>query len=98
MNLIRLFDEAWYVSSNPDVVEAGVPGLTHYLEFGWREGRSPHPLFDEAWYRIEYGVPNTNGLLHYLELGRAKNFSTCFELLSASASVVFEQCERMARA
>ena len=98
INIVSLFDEAWYVSSNPDVVEAGVPGLAHYLESGWREGRSPHPLFDEAWYRNEYGVLNSSGLLHYLRSGRAKSFSTCFELLRASESTVLARCERMVSA
>ena len=38
-----------------------------YLETGWREGRSPHPLFDEVWYADRYpdvraaGFP---GLVH----------------------------------
>ena len=46
-----LFSEAWYGSLYPDVVAAGVPGLVHYLEHGWLEGRSPHPLFSSKWFR-----------------------------------------------
>ena len=43
-----------------------------YLDGGWREGRSPHPLFDEVWYSDRYpdvhaaGFP---GLVHYLRFG-----------------------------
>jgi hypothetical protein len=43
-----------------------------YLKIGWREGRSPHPLFDEVWYADRYpdvraaGFP---GLVHYLRFG-----------------------------
>ncbi len=43
-----------------------------YLKTGWREGRSPHPLFDEVWYADRYpdvraaGFP---GLVHYLRFG-----------------------------
>ncbi|MEZ0468305.1 glycosyltransferase [Phaeobacter sp. SYSU ZJ3003] len=45
-----LFSADWYLLQNPDV--EGFPGgaLAHYSLFGWREGRSPHPLFDVAWY------------------------------------------------
>ncbi|MEJ0075831.1 MAG: glycoside hydrolase family 99-like domain-containing protein [Alphaproteobacteria bacterium] len=45
-----LFDADFYLSQNGDVARSGVDAITHYLAFGWREGRSPHPLFDIQWY------------------------------------------------
>jgi glycosyltransferase involved in cell wall biosynthesis/SAM-dependent methyltransferase len=45
-----LFDPAWYLQENPDVVKSGIEPLQHYVNSGWREGRSPHPLFDVRYY------------------------------------------------
>lgn len=41
-----LFDANWYLVDNPDVADAGIDPLQHYLEFGGREGRRPSPYFD----------------------------------------------------
>ena len=45
-----LFWVDWYLDRNRDVRQSGANPLAHYLETGWREGRSPHPLFDPLWY------------------------------------------------
>jgi glycosyltransferase involved in cell wall biosynthesis len=42
--------------------------VAHYLEYGWREGVSPHPLFDEAYY-ARWNSPGGPGLAHYLSEG-----------------------------
>ena len=49
-DLEALFDRDAYLKLRPDVGRAGVDPLAHYLEYGWREGVSPHPLFDEEYY------------------------------------------------
>ena len=41
-----LFDPDFYAESNPDVVKAGVNLLAHFVTYGRREGRNPHPLVD----------------------------------------------------
>ena len=38
-----LFNAKWYLEANPDVAEAGVEPLNHYLVFGRPEGRWPIP-------------------------------------------------------
>ena len=50
-----LFDSAWYLTKNPDVDQAGVNPLEHYLQFGHREGRNPNRIFNVAWYRDNLG-------------------------------------------
>lgn len=40
-----VLDKEWYLRSNPDVAAAGVDPFWHFLQYGYREGRSPHPLF-----------------------------------------------------
>jgi len=67
-----LFAAADYLDRYPDVAEAGISGLQHYLQFGWREGRDPHRYFANDWYLqqnpdvLESG---TNPLEHYLRYG-----------------------------
>ena len=45
-----LFDQAWYLQNQPDVPVRRMAPLVHYITNGGREGRSPHPLFDPAFY------------------------------------------------
>lgn len=67
-----LFDAAWYASTNPDVVAAGLDPLAHFYDAGAAEGRDPNPWFDTSWYAE--GVPEVaasglNPLVHYLTRG-----------------------------
>lgn len=39
------FDGAFYLEGNPDVRDAGLDPLDHYISNGWREGRDPAPWF-----------------------------------------------------
>lgn len=38
------FNAADYLAANPDVRDAGADPVTHYQQFGWREGRACRPL------------------------------------------------------
>ena len=64
-----LFDAAAYLESNPDVREAGLPPLQHYIRHGAEEGRRPHPAFDPDAYLAEH-PGSANGryeaFLHYV--------------------------------
>ena len=56
-------------------LEAGENPLLHYLDRGWLEGRSPHPLFDSDWYLAEnpgVSASGMNPLLHYVKFGAAE--------------------------
>ncbi|MFO1060843.1 MAG: glycosyltransferase, partial [Dongiaceae bacterium] len=83
-----LFDVAWYIEENTDVALLADDPLEHYLVFGAAEGRSPHPLFDPAFYGAQQpGLPaGANPLLHYCTEGAAALrdpgplFSTSFYL------------------
>jgi hypothetical protein len=37
-----LFDRDWYLKENPDVAQAGMDPLFHYVQYGAREGRAPN--------------------------------------------------------
>lgn len=70
-----LFDAEWYLENNPDVADAGVDPLRHYLERGGFEGRAPSAGFSSRWYLTRYeDVANAeiNPLLHYLKKGKAE--------------------------
>lgn len=45
-NLLWAFDSEFYLSRHPDVMQSGENPLVHFIQKGWREGRSPHPLID----------------------------------------------------
>jgi hypothetical protein len=64
-----IFDSAFYLAQTSNAVE---DPLTHYLVQGWKQGYSPHPLFDAGFYLKHYpdvAVRRINPLLHYLEFG-----------------------------
>jgi glycosyltransferase involved in cell wall biosynthesis len=49
-----LFNTAWYLTSNPDVVASGVNPLWHFVEIGGPAGRPPHRGVGGSWYRLAY--------------------------------------------
>ncbi|MDQ2844753.1 MAG: hypothetical protein M3Y72_27665, partial [Acidobacteriota bacterium] len=67
-----LFDSSWYLEHYPDVAEAGLDPVVHYLEYGASECRDPGPDFDASWYLEQYpdvAQAGANPLLHYLQSG-----------------------------
>src|SRR5262249_33671792 len=67
-----LFDARWYLDTNPDVREAQLDPLEHFIYHGGFEGRSPHPLFDTRWYVDTYPDvrdAHINPLAHFVKFG-----------------------------
>ncbi len=65
-----LFDKSWYLKQNPDVAEARVDPVMHYVLRGAAEGRDPNPLFDTEYYLHQHPEAATAGvtpLTHYLQ-------------------------------
>jgi hypothetical protein len=70
-----LFDEKWYLIRNPDVAQAKIDPLLHYLAKGGFEGRDPGPEFSSAFYLNNYtdvGQAAVNPLIHFLRYGKAE--------------------------
>lgn len=68
-----LFDSDWYLAHNPDVAQAGVNPLIHYIQHGGFEGRDPSSSFSSAWYLEAYEdvkIASINPLVHFLKFGR----------------------------
>ncbi len=76
INLIEkseYFDKNWYLQQYPDIAKAKTNPATHYLLFGYKEGRNPGPMFDTYWYLTQYPdvmEANMNPLVHYLIQGK----------------------------
>jgi len=73
----KLFDEAWYLMTYPEVVDAPIG---HYLIVGAREGKNPSPYFDTAYYLKAYpevAKARYNPLLHYIRVGQQEGYSPC---------------------
>jgi hypothetical protein len=72
-----LFNADWYLRRYPDVVNAGLEAMSHYLKFGAWEGRDPSPLFDTAWYKTKYPEVTRQELTalgHFVMVGAAKGY------------------------
>lgn len=41
----KYFDEEYYLSQNADVKAAGIDPVTHFHQYGWKEGRNPSSHF-----------------------------------------------------
>ncbi|HEY6537891.1 MAG TPA: hypothetical protein VI138_02485 [Candidatus Dormibacteraeota bacterium] len=70
-----LFDSQWYLASYPDVEEAGLDPLSHYLATGAAEGRNPSPSFQTSRYlnhNPDVAGSKANPLVHYLRYGKAE--------------------------
>lgn len=67
-----LFDRQYYLESNPDVAEAAVDPFYHFMNFGWREGRSPSVRFNVGRYlsdNEDVSQSGLNPLDHYVRHG-----------------------------
>lgn len=77
MDLVRSeFNDAYYLSCYPDVADAGVDPLDHFLYTGWHEGRNPNAEFDTEYYlKTNTDVRNlgVNPFIHYLTIGRSES-------------------------
>lgn len=68
-----LFDPAYYLRNNKDVADQrSLSAVEHYLLYGGREGRDPHPLFDSSFYlerNPQVRDQQINPLVHYITKG-----------------------------
>jgi len=76
LSLIRssgFFDETWYLANYPDVAQAKLDPLSHFLRWGGFEGRDPGPDFSCTWFFDTYEdvkKAGINPLVHYLKYGK----------------------------
>lgn len=66
------FDGAWYLANYPDVKEAGLEPVLHFLAHGVHEGRNPNPHFDgQAYVQANPDIASFpfGPFLHYICFG-----------------------------
>jgi GT2 family glycosyltransferase/FMN phosphatase YigB (HAD superfamily)/glycosyltransferase involved in cell wall biosynthesis len=69
------FDRNFYLTSNPDVKQAGLDPLEHFLSNGWMEGRNPSREFNTNFYlRSNPDVKSLkiNPFSHFLRFGKTE--------------------------
>lgn len=73
----HLFDEKYYLASNPDLAESGQDPVLHYLRRGAIDAKNPNPWFDTSYYMASHpGIISVgiNPLFHYLLLGAHQGY------------------------
>jgi len=73
-----LFDVNWYLANNPNVVEAKIDPVLHYLQYGGFQGRDPGPSFSSRLYLSAYSDVKDvgiNPLLHFIKFGKREGRS-----------------------
>ncbi|PVE21373.1 hypothetical protein DC522_26885 [Microvirga sp. KLBC 81] len=88
-----LFDREWYLSANPDVREAKIDPLNHYLQNGGFEGRMPSPHFDSAAYlrhNRDIALLGLNPLVHFLLFGEKEGRKPKYSALDEQMVAKFE--------
>jgi predicted SAM-dependent methyltransferase len=72
------FDPEYYLSRYPDIRDAGLDPLYHYLLAGWKEGRDPSAGFSTSGYldaNPDVSAAGVNPLLHFVNTGFAEGRS-----------------------
>lgn len=67
-----LFDSFWYLMTYPDVADAGMDAIEHFVRFGVTEKRNPTDFFDLEFYLNRYqdvSKSSMNPFIHYLKFG-----------------------------
>ena len=70
-----LFDARWYLQRYPDVAQAWIDPLDHFVRYGSREDRDPGPGFSSSWYKARYADVARSAaspLTHYLLKGKGE--------------------------
>ncbi len=85
------FDADWYLQQYPDVKKTKKNPVSHYLKFGWVEGRNPSAKFNTVEYlkqNPDVDKQHVNPLLHYERFG--KNERRIFTLKTENYKIIKE--------
>lgn len=70
-----LFDADYYLTQYPDIADAGVDPIRHYIDHGAAERRNPSADFNTLFYTEAYpdvAPSGMNPLAHYIKAGKAE--------------------------
>lgn len=69
------FDSEFYLRQNPDIGEAGVDPVEHFVVSGWKEGRDPNRSFSVDYYleaNPDVRQAKINPFWHYIVAGKSE--------------------------
>jgi hypothetical protein len=69
----KLFDKAYYLAAYPDVKDAGMDPIWHFVRTGVYELRNPNPEFDTRSYLLrnkDVLLSDKNPFVHYIQFGK----------------------------
>lgn len=69
------FDSEFYLRHNPDVVQAGIDPVEHFVVSGWKEGRDPNRWFSVSYYleaNPDIREMKINPLWNYIVAGKSE--------------------------
>jgi glycosyltransferase involved in cell wall biosynthesis len=76
----QLFDESYYVTHYPEVLQSGLSPIEHYLKAGSAAGMRPNAFFDDAYYRAanpDVCASRVNPLVHFIKFGAREGRNPC---------------------
>jgi FkbM family methyltransferase len=88
-----LFDGEYYLSTYADVASANVDPLSHFISYGWKEGRNPSESFETNFYLETYSdvkESNVNPLTHYVRFGKKEERKKASIEMLADISLYFD--------
>ncbi|MFZ2096347.1 MAG: glycosyltransferase [Anaerolineales bacterium] len=68
-----LFDEYYYLKTYPDCRRSDIDPISHFIKYGYKEGRNPSASFDTNFYlqtNPDVSTAKINPLIHYLRFGQ----------------------------
>ena len=89
-HIANFVDRSWYLRENPDVAQAGVDPIDHFITHGLTENRNPNRFFDAHHYMTSNPDVLASGrpaFGHFIEHGR-------FESRSCHPKIDIEWCSR----
>lgn len=76
-DLAKVFSQVHYLRQIPELFQTGASPLEHFLNEGWKNLFSPHPLFETAFYLSRYpevAKAGVNPLVHFMTEGWKQNY------------------------
>jgi lipopolysaccharide biosynthesis protein len=87
-----LFDSNYYLKAYPDVRQADIDPLMHFVKHGWREGRNPNSEFHTSLYLQMYEDvrdAGVNPFVHYIRHGKNEHRTFKNDPISTSMQTTF---------
>lgn len=90
-----LVDSSWYLERYPDVADSNIDAITHFVIYGFHEGRDPRPDVSIAKFKREWEAPefpdankSIYGLIKWFKQVRGETVEDAEQTNSAAAAAI----------